>query len=175
MRLAVLLFLGALVSACGPSAEDLGPCAPVDVGGECFAPSNEGFLQHALTSADAWPQLDGVELSADRVIEGVQLPDNTPIWLVPIMSDNRMVAISRFVAVERDQVKLGEVALLERPLPPLPADVGGELVLFVDIGCVDDASVDCLFGAHRWAVRLADGRFRLPDGRVVDEVPARPG
>ncbi len=176
MRSALVVLFAALLSGCGLlGTDELSPCAPVDVGGECFAPSEEAFIEHALTSAGAWPQLKGVKLSADRIIEGADLANNIETWIVPMLSDGRMVAVSRFVPVENGQVKLGEVALLEEPLPRLPDDLGGEFVLFIDVGCIDDASAGCLFGEYRWAVRLADGRFQLPDGSVVDEVPARPG
>lgn len=159
-----------VLAGCG-LVEPSGPCAPVDVGGECFEPSEEGFIGHALTSAEAWPQLDGVEVTADRVIEGTDVTNDMRTWVVPLLADGEMVAVSRFIPVADDQVKLGEVALLEEPLPPLPADLGGELVLYVDSAhCFDNPELECLFSELAWAVRLADGRFRLPDGEVVDEV-----
>ena len=69
------------------------------------------------------------------------------------------------------QVKLGEVALLEEPLPPLPADLGGVLVLYAEgPHCIDNRELECLFSELAWAVRLDDGRFRLPDGEIVEEV-----
>lgn len=71
--------------------------------------------------------------------------------------------------------KLAEVALLELPLPRLPDDLGGELVLFVNTDCVDDPSRNCLFAEYGWAVRLADGRFKLPDDGVVESLPATSG
>ena len=85
--------------------------------------------------------------------------------------DGEMVAISRFVRIADNQVKLGEVALLEEPLPPLPADLGGEFVLYVDSPrCIDNPQLSCLFGEYAWAVRLEDGRFELPDGEVVESL-----
>lgn len=169
----LLLGLGMLaITGCGMlGPEPSGPCAPVDIGGDCFEPSEEGFIDHALTSAGAWPQLDGVEVTADRVIEGTDVTNDTPTWIVPLIGGGEMVAISRFVPVADNQVKLGEVALLEEPLPPLPADLGGEFVLYVDSPrCIDNPEADCLFGELAWAVRLDDGRFRLPDGDVIDEL-----
>lgn len=151
------------------------PCAPVDVGGECFEPSTEAFIEHALTSAGAWPQLDDHELEADRVIDATDLSNDSPTWLVPLLSDGRMVAISRFMSVDQDQVKLGEVSLLEEALDPVPAGFGGDLVLFKDVACAEDPSFDCLFNEVRWAVRLPDGTFELPDGSVVEELPSRSG
>lgn len=167
--------VGVLLVACGVDGGDaLGPCAPVDVGGECFDPAHDAFVEHALTSAGAWPQLDDVDLSADRVIEAVDHSEGSPTWLVPLTSGDRMVAISRFIPVG-DQVKLGEVALLEEPLDFLPGRFNGELVLFVDTSCFEDASVDCLFSEMRWAVELPNGDFELPDGRVVERLSGEAG
>lgn len=172
MTRCLLLGLIALILAgCGVGPDQSGPCAPVDVGGECFEPSEEGFIDHALTSVGAWPQLGGIEVTADRVIEGTDLTNQMRTWVVPLIAGGEMVAISRFVPVADNQVRLGEVALLEEPLPPLPADLDGEFVLYVDgPHCIDNAELECLFTAHAWAVRLDDGRFRLPDGEVVDKV-----
>lgn len=167
------LSLGLLILALASCvlAEQSGPCALVDVGGECFEPSAEGFIDHALTSAGAWPQINGVGVSADRVIEGTDVTNDTRTWVVPLVADGEMVAFSRFVPVADNQVRLGEVALLEEPLPPLPADLGGEFVLYVDSPrCIDNPELDCLFSEVAWAVRLDDGRFRLPDGEVVDDL-----
>lgn len=160
-----------VLAGCGLVAEASGPCAPVDVGGECFEPSEEAFIDHALTSAEAWPQLDGVEVTADRVIEGTDVTNDMGTWIVPLITDGKMVAVSRFVPVADNQVKLGEVALLEDPLPPLPADLGGEFVLYVDSRhCIDNPELECLFSELAWAVRLDDGRFQLPDGDIVEDV-----
>ncbi len=159
-----------VLAGCG-LVEPSGPCAPVDVGGECFEPSEEGFIDHALTSAGTWPQLDGVALTADRVIEGADVTNDVRTWIVPLLSDGEMVAVSRFIPVTDDRVKLGEAALLEEPLPPLPADLGGEPVLYAaSPRCHDNAELECLFSELAWAVRLDDGRFRLPGGEGVDEV-----
>lgn len=178
MRGLLLLLAPCLVSLAGcgllrPEPPD--PCAPVDVGGECFTPSHEAFIAHALESAGAWPQLDGVALSADRVVEGDDLTNQSVTWVVPIVSEGRMVAISRFLPAGRGQVKLAEVALLEEPLPPLPDDLGGELVLFVNPGCADDSDKACLFSEYGWALQLDDGRYRMPDGEVVETLPRTVG
>lgn len=166
LSLIVLVLVG-----CGLGPDPSGPCAPIDVGGECFEPSEEAFIDHALTSAAAWPQLAGVEVTADRVIEGTDVTNDLGTWVVPLTADGEMVAVSRFVPVADNQVKLGEVALLEEPLPPLPADLGGEFVLYVDSPhCIDNPELGCLFSELAWAVRLDDDRFRLPDGEIVEEV-----
>lgn len=167
----LLLSISAVVLAGCGLADPSGPCAPVDVGGECFEPSDEGFIDHALTSAGAWPQLNGVEVTADRVIEGTDVTNDMRTWVVPLIADGEMVAISRFIPVAANQVKLGEVALLEEPVEPLPDELGGELVLYVDSPrCIDNPDLDCLFSEVAWAVRLDDGRFRLPGGEIVEEV-----
>ena len=137
-------------------------------------PSSDAFVEHAIASAAAWPQLDEMELLAATVIEGTDLSRDSTTWLVPLLSDGRMVAVSRFVPAG-EAAKLGEVALLEQPLDPLPEELPGELVLFVDVACADDPSIDCLFSELRWAVRLADGAFELPDGSIVEELPVRAG
>jgi hypothetical protein len=65
--------------------------------------------------------------------------------------------------VSGNLVKLGEVALLEEALAPLPVDLGGEFVLYADgARCIDNPDPSCLFSEYAWAVRLEDGRFRLP-------------
>lgn len=159
-----------VLTGCGLAGTS-GPCAPVDVGGECFEPTGAAFIRHALMSAEAWPQLDGVDVTADRVIEGFDRSHGTRTWVVPLMADSEMVAISRFIPVTDTQVKLGEVSLLEEPLPPLPSDFGGEFVLYADSpNCIDNPELECLFSELAWAIRLDDGRFRLPDGEIVDEV-----
>jgi hypothetical protein len=94
LRLGVL---GLVLAGCGLGPDASEPCAPVDVGGECFEPSEEQFIEHALASAGAWPQLDGVELTADVVIEGTDLSSSTPTWVVPLLAHGEVVAISRFV------------------------------------------------------------------------------
>ena len=166
----LLFVVATIVSGCAMDRTG-DPCAPVDVGGECFVRSEEAFVAHALESADAWPQLDGMELSAERVIGGTDVTRNTETWVVPLLDDEgQMVAISRFVPVGTDQAKLGEVALLEDPLPPLPDDLGGELVLFESRRCPDDPSAACLFVETGWAIRLPDGRFRLSNGEVLERL-----
>jgi len=169
-RLAFALGIAFVLTGCAPEQSR---CAPVDPGGECFAPSKEAFIEHALTSAMAWPQLDGVTVSANRVIEAVDTSTDSRTWLVPLMDGNRMVAISRFLTVGEDEVKLGEVSLLEEPLEPLPERFAGELVLFADASCAEDPSIDCLFSEERWAVALPNGTFQLPDGSVVEELPGQ--
>lgn len=116
-------------------------------------------------------QLDGVTGSANRVIEAVDTSTDSRTWLVPLMDGNRMVAISRFVTVGEDEVKLGEVSLLEEPLEPLPERFAGELILLADASCAEDSSIDCLFTELRWAVALPNGNFELPDGSVVGQLP----
>lgn len=169
-RLAFALGIAFVLVGCAPEQSR---CAPVDPGGECFTPSEEAFIEHALTSATAWPQLDGVRLSADRVIEAVDLSTDSRTWLVPLMDGNRMVAISRFLTVDEDEVKLGEVSLLEEPLEALPEQFGGKVVLFAAASCAEDPSIDCLFNEERWAVALPNGTFQLPDGSVVEELPGQ--
>lgn len=110
-------------------------------------------------------------MTADRVIDGTDVTNDMRTWVVPLIADGEMVAISRFVPVADNQVRLGEVALLEEPLPPLPEELGGEFVLYVGSPhCIDNADLECLFTELESAVRLDDGRFRLPDGAIVEEV-----
>ena len=176
MRAFVAIGIGLVLAGCGLMSDQSGdPCAPVDVGGDCFEPSPEAFIAHALRSAGAWPQLDGHNLEADRVIEATELSNDSATWLVPLLSNGRMVAISRFTSVDESQVKLGEVSLLEEPLDPPPPAFGGDLVLFEDVACAEDPSIDCLFNEMRWAVRLPDGTFELPDGSLVEDLPSRAG
>jgi hypothetical protein len=113
VRLAALLISLALsLSACsllepGPQA-----CRPVDEGGECFTPSHEGFISHALASARAWPQLDGLAVEATEVIDAFDTESGQAIWIVPIRAGGKIVAASRFQTfADTDEVRLGEVAL----------------------------------------------------------------
>jgi len=170
MRHAFALGISLFLIGC---AAEQSRCSPVDPGGECFAPSEEAFIAHALTSATAWPQLDAVRVSADRVIEAVDLSTDSPTWLVPLMEGDRMVAISRFLPVGEDEVKLAEVSLLEEPLEPLPEQFAGELVLFADASCAEDPSIDCLFNEEHWAIALPNGTFELPDGSIVEQLPGQ--
>ncbi|MBA3959146.1 MAG: hypothetical protein H0X60_01955 [Chloroflexi bacterium] len=132
-------------------------CPPVDEGGECFVPTEQGFLDHALESAGAWPQLDGISLVPQGVIEGFDEAANQPTWIVPMVADGSVVAASRFLALD-DRVRLGEVVLYQPPRPSFPTPGDGErLVISPALGeeCVDPVPDDCLFAEHLWRLEPA--------------------
>jgi len=135
----------------GCFAVEPGPddCRPVDEGGECFAPSRVGFVEHALASARAWPQLDGRAIEAGEVVEGFDAAAGQPTWIVPLRSDGEIVAASRFLPFEH-AVRLAEIALYlpAREAFPMPAP-GERLVIFTQ-ACGDPMPATCLFNEHGW-------------------------
>jgi hypothetical protein len=149
-----------------------GSCPPGDDGSGCFVISGPAFRQHALTSAQALPELQGLSLAAPRVLVGDYVTAGTRVWVVPLLADGQMVAASRFVPADDGQAKLAEVALLEEPLPQLAEDIGGDVVLWANPGCRGDASLACPFPEYEWAVRLPGGNYRLFNNDVVDSLPS---
>lgn len=152
--LGILVGVALLLSGCSLLEPGPDECRPVDVGGECFAPSSEGFVEHALTSARAWPQLDGLPIEARKVIEGFDATAGQPTWIVPLYSDGRIVAASRFLSFG-DEVRLGEVALYQpaRDTFPTPAE-NERLVIFTE-ECGDPMPATCLFNEHGWRIEPA--------------------
>lgn len=148
--LAVCAATALVLSSCSFLFRDDPACRPVDVGGECFAPSNAAFVAHALTSATAWPQLLGASLTPGDVIEGFDEVAAQPTWVVALRADGRVVAASRFLPVG-DRVRLAEVALYEPPRLdfPTPGD-GQQLVLILAGVCGDPMPEECLFTNYGW-------------------------
>jgi hypothetical protein len=158
---------------CGCSSTSIASCPPADDGGGCFVISAPGFTQHALASARALPQLEGVSLDAPRVFQGDDVTAGTRVWVVPLLVDDQMVAASRFVPAGGGQAKLAEVTLLEDPLPELPEDIGGLVVLWANPACRGDPGLACLFPDYEWAVQLQGGNYRLFTGEEVDSLPSQ--
>jgi hypothetical protein len=151
MRLAAVLGALALAAACSSFASDPA-CAPVDPGGECFGPADAAFAAHALASAAAWPQLEGLALTAGPVIAAFDEAAGQPTWVVPLMANDRVVAASRFLPVG-ERVRLAEVALYQPPRTDFPVPVAGQrLVLIPTASCADPLPVSCLFANHSWRI-----------------------
>ncbi len=153
--------LGILVALCwslsGCSLVGLGPdaCRPVDEGGECFAPSGDGFAEHAIESARAWPQLDGIALEAGGVIDAFDEAAGEPTWIVPLWADGRIVAASRFLPFGADEVRLGEVALYRPPRDGIPTPAAGERLVIFTAMCGDPMPATCLFRESGWRIEPA--------------------
>jgi hypothetical protein len=146
------------LSLSGCSLLEPGPdaCRPVDEGGECFTPSRDGFLTHALASARAWPQLDGVGVEATEVIDAVDAESGRAIWIVPIRAGGQVVAASRFQPfADTGQVRLGEVTLYQpaRASFPIPR-ADQRLVIFIE-SCGDPLPESCLFTNFAWRLQAA--------------------
>lgn len=124
------------------------PCAPVDPGGECFVPSADGYRSHALESATAWPQLRGVQLTVEPLVEARD-PDGNIELIAPMTSDGRVVAASRFVPVSGVQVKLGEVTLFDPPLASFPRPQAGQRLVLRYTACLEPGE-RCLFKGWGW-------------------------
>ena len=135
-----------LVPGCSPVDD---ACPPVDPGGECFVPSHRAFLEHAVESARAWPQLAGRDIEADEVIEAVDTVDGHATWLVPLRSDGWIVAASRFLPF-RNEAKLAEVVLYEPPRRTFPSPDDGEELRLVSARCGDPLPRTCLFRNYAW-------------------------
>ena len=156
MRILLGILIALSWSLSGCSLVGLGPdaCRPVDEGGECFAPSRDGFVEHAIESASAWPQLDGLAIEAGGVIEGFDAAAGEPTWIVPLLSDGRIVAASRFLPFG-DEVRLGEVALYQPARDGFPTPAAGERLVIFTAMCGDPIPATCLFREHGWRIEPA--------------------
>ena len=152
--LALVAALVLVTAGCSFLADDPSACRPVDVGGECFAPSDEGFIEHALTSAGAWPQLDGLDIEAGGVIKGFDADAAQPTWVVPLRSGGQTVAASRFLPFG-DQVRLAEVTLYQPARDSFPAPGNGERLVLVSAGCGEPLPDECLFTNYEWRIEQA--------------------
>ncbi|MDP8903968.1 MAG: hypothetical protein M3N29_01400 [Chloroflexota bacterium] len=148
-----LLVVVLVAAGCFSTRPEPGPdaCVPVDVGGECFAPGREGFIDHALESTRAWPQLAGLPVEADEVIEGFDEAAGQPTWIVPIRVDGKFVAASRFLPF-RDQVRLGEIALYLPPRDDFPIPAAAERLVIFTKWCGDPMPETCLFTEYGWRI-----------------------
>jgi hypothetical protein len=147
------IMVAVALSLSGCSMLEPGPdeCRPVDDGGECFAPSRAGFVEHALASARAWPQLDGLEIEAGEVVEGFDAAAGVQTWIVPLRSNGQIVAASRFLPFA-NLVRLGEVTLYLPARDEFPTPAHNErLVLFAQ-RCGDPMPATCLFSEHGWRI-----------------------
>jgi hypothetical protein len=151
-RVLVALTLAAGIAA-GCSVFELGDpwCPPVDVGGDCFLPSDDAFVAHALESATAWPQLDGVQITAGPVIEGFDEAAGQQTWVVPLLGNGRTVAASRFLPFE-GHVRLAEVALYQPPRDVFPVPRAGRHLVLFEMVCPDPSTAACLFQNYGWRV-----------------------
>ena len=155
-RTVVGILVAVALSLSGCSMLEPGPhqCRPVDVGSECFAPSRAGFVKHALASARAWPQLDGLAIEAGEVIEGFDAAADEPTWMVPLRSDGRIVAASRFLPFQ-NEVRLGEVALYLPARDEFPMPGQNERLVIFTQACGDPMPAACLFSEHGWRIEQA--------------------
>ena len=154
MVLETLVVLTLSLSGCSMLQPGPDGCRPVDEGGGCFVPSRDGFVEHALVSARAWPQLDGLTIEASEVIEGFDAAAGQPTWIVPLRSDGGIVAASRFLPFN-GEVRLGEVALYLPARDKFPTPVQNErLVIFAKM-CGDPMPATCLFREHGWRLEQA--------------------
>lgn len=157
---ALLVTAMAVVLTCGCSIpwlsdEPLDPdCPPVDVGGECFTATRQGFIDHALASTQAWPQLRGIQVEANEVIEAFDDAAGKPTWIVPIRSGAAVVAASRFLPL-RDQVRLAEIVLYQPPRGAFPKPGPNERLVIFTNGCGDAIPPDCLFTNYGWRLEAA--------------------
>jgi hypothetical protein len=156
MRTAVGMLLAVALSLSGCSMVEPGPdeCRPVDEGGECFAPSRAGFVDHALASARAWPRLDGLAIEAGEVVEGFDAAADGQTWIVPLRSNGRIVAASRFLPFG-SEVRLGEVALYLPARHGFPTPAQNERLVIFTQACGDPIPATCLFRGHGWRIEHA--------------------
>lgn len=157
---ALVAAVALVIAGCSFLTDDPSACRPVDVGGECFAPSDKGFVEHALTSARAWPQLNGLDIEAGAVIEGFDAVAAQPTWIVPLRSGGQIVAASRFLPFG-DQVRLGEVTLYEPARDSFPVPRDGERLVLVSGYCGDPLPDECLFTNYGWRIEQARSFLRL--------------
>ena len=148
-----LLAIALIAGGCSVLQPGDPACPPVDPGGDCFAPSNAAFAAHALTSASAWPQLDGLPIVAGNVLEAFDEAANQPTWIVSLLVEERVVAASRFLP-HGTEVRLAEVVLYEPARLKFPTvGPGQRLVLFhAAKGCGEPIRADCLFINYGWRI-----------------------
>lgn len=156
--LTVVLALGLGLSAIACVAENP-ECRPVDVGGECFAPTAASLKAHALINATAYASLSQVLLTADEPFEAEDT-DGQRIWIVPFRAKGLVVGASRFVHVGSD-VKLGQVVAYTPPLETFPAPGPGTRLRLVFTGCLEPGAT-CLFASAGWELVPASGDSALP-------------
>jgi hypothetical protein len=157
IRLAGLL-IALTLSLSGCSLLEPGPdaCRPVDEGGECFTPSHDGFIAHALASSRAWPQLDGMPVEATEVIDAFDEESEREIWIVPLRAGGQVVAASRFQPfADTDQVRLGEVALYQPARASFPAPRPGQRLVSFIAPCGETMPESCLFTNFGWRLEAA--------------------
>lgn len=150
--LGILWGLAIGLSACSFLPEADASCPPVDPGGDCFVPSRDAFATHALTSATAWPQLNGVALDTGDLIEGFDEVAGQRTWIVPLWARGEVVAASRFLPLG-NRVRLAEVVLYQPARRTFPGPVGGQRLILVAAGandCGDPLPNQCLFINYRW-------------------------
>lgn len=147
----ILVAVAFTLSGCSLLETGLDECRPVDEGGECFAPSRTGFVEHALASTRAWPQLEGLTIEAGVVVEGFDAAAGLPTWIVPLSSDGRFVAASRFLPFG-DEVRLGEVAIYVPARDEFPTPRENERLVIFTQTCGDPMPATCLFRKHGWRI-----------------------
>jgi hypothetical protein len=155
-RTVVATLVAVVLSLSGCSMLEPGPdeCRAVDEGGECFAPSRAGIVEHALASTRAWPQLDGLAIEAGEVVEGFDAAADAPTWMVPLRSNGKIVAASRFLPFE-NEVRLGEVALYLPARDEFPTPAHDERLVIFTQDCGDPLPETCLFREHAWRIEQA--------------------
>jgi hypothetical protein len=131
----------------GAASPEPDECRPVDEGGRCFVPSRDGFVEHALVSAWAWPQLDGLRIEASEGIESFDAAAGRQTWIVPLRSNGGIVAASRFLPFD-DEVRLGEVALYPAARDRFPTPAQNERLVIFTRMCGDPIPATCLFREH---------------------------
>ena len=154
----MLIALTLSLAACSPLEPRPDACRPVDEGGECFTPSHDGFIAHALASARAWPQLDGMEVEATDIIDAFDAESGRAIWIVPIRAHGQVVAASRFQPFgDTGQVRLGEVALYQPARTSFPTPRADQRLVIFLTSCGDPMPESCLFTNFAWRLEAAEG------------------
>lgn len=152
--LGILVAGALLVSGCERFSTGPDACQPVDPGTGCFDSTREAFIEHALASARARPELDGLEIEAGEVLYGLDEAAVQPTWIVPLRSNGRVVGATRF-ATFRDQVRLVEVALYQPARDSFPSRGPGQnLVIFI-APCGDPIPETCLFREYGWRIETS--------------------
>ncbi len=108
-------------------------------------------MAHALESSTAWPQLDGVRLTAGPVIEAFDEATAEQAWIVPLFHEGKAVAASRFHPFE-GHAQLGEVALYQAPRSAFPIPRAGERLVLFAMTCADPWPDSCLFQNSGWRI-----------------------
>lgn len=104
-----------------------------------------------MESSTAWPQLRGVPLTSGPVVEGFDEVAGLPTWVVPLLSEGRTVAASRFLPFE-GHVRLAEVALYQPPREAFPIPHGGDRLVLFEKSCADPWPDACLFQNYAWRI-----------------------